>query len=264
MKLRLIKLGGSLITDKRRSRTVRRAELDRICSELAEVLPRARTRTVLGHGSGSFGHVTAARHRVQEGLRGPARRAGVSATQGVAAELHRIVCDQLRSHGLAPFSYSPSSGFTASSGRISTLPLAPLTGALEGGLLPVTHGDVVIDRVRGACIASTETVLVALARRLQRRGYTVSGAYWFGDTDGIYDEAGETVARVRVGELFHARRLVGGSAGTDVTGGMRHRLESAATLARIGIPSLIANGCQPGLVRAALRGERVDGTRVEP
>ena len=51
-------------------------------------------------------------------------------------------------------------------------------------------------------------------------------------------------------------------AGTDVTGGMRHRLETALELAGLGIPSLLANGLTPGLLSAALRGEEVTGTEV--
>jgi isopentenyl phosphate kinase len=43
---------------------------------------------------------------------------------------------------------------------------------------------------------------------------------------------------------------------------MRHRLETAVELARLGIPSLLANGLVPGLLERALRGEAVAGTEV--
>ncbi len=264
MRLRLVKLGGSLITDKRRARTVRRRELERLCAEIAEVDRRARVRTILGHGSGSFGHVAAARHGVHRGLRRPQQRRGVASTQAAAAALHRIVTDTLRAHGAAPWSLSPSSALVARSGKVATLALEPLTRALDAGLLPVTHGDVVMDREQGASIVSTETVLLAIARRLACRGVEIVGAFWFGDTDGIYDEHGDTLPRIGPAEVAAARRLARGSAATDVTGGMRHRLETACALARLGIPSLIADGRTPGLIRAALRGGRVEGTRVEP
>ena len=55
---------------------------------------------------------------------------------------------------------------------------------------------------------------------------------------------------------------IGAPAGTDVTGGMRHRVETALALARLGIPSLLANGLVPGLLERALRGEPVAGTEV--
>ncbi len=58
------------------------------------------------------------------------------------------------------------------------------------------------------------------------------------------------------------RPAIGAAAGTDVTGGMLHRVETALALAARGIPSLIANGTTPGLLAAALRGEPVVGTEV--
>jgi len=58
---------------------------------------------------------------------------------------------------------------------------------------------------------------------------------------------------------------IGEPSGTDVTGGMRHRVESALALARLGVPSLLANGLTPGLLGKALAGhpsQPVPGTEV--
>ena len=43
---------------------------------------------------------------------------------------------------------------------------------------------------------------------------------------------------------------------------MRHRLETAAALARLGVESWILDGRAPGRLAAALAGDRVPGTRV--
>jgi isopentenyl phosphate kinase len=43
---------------------------------------------------------------------------------------------------------------------------------------------------------------------------------------------------------------------------MLHRVESALALARLGVPSLLANGLTPGLLESALRGDEVPGTEV--
>src|SRR5262249_32654403 len=55
---------------------------------------------------------------------------------------------------------------------------------------------------------------------------------------------------------------LGGAAGTDVTGGMRHRVETALDLADLGIPSLILDGREAGLLERALAGEAVPGKEV--
>ncbi len=54
-----------------------------------------------------------------------------------------------------------------------------------------------------------------------------------------------------------------GAAGTDVTGGMRHRIEAAWRLAELGVRSWIVDGRVPGNLERAARGESVAGTLVE-
>ena len=260
----VIKLGGSLITHKRRHRTVRRAELSRIAGEVAALIRNSRCPVLLGHGSGSFGHVAAAQSGVHDGMAGPRAAAGVSQTQAAASELHAIVMSALRDAGVAAYSVAPSSAVVSRGpGLRPRVYLEPLLRALDSGLLPVTYGDIVMDRQRGCSICSTETALLAFIRALRASGRAVSDAVWLGDTDGILDGAGASVARVRLRDAGRVRRLVGGAAATDVTGGMRHRLEAALALARIGVRSHLLDGRRRGILRRVLRGAPVPGTLVE-
>jgi isopentenyl phosphate kinase len=129
----------------------------------------------------------------------------------------------------------------------------PLRLALDAGLLPVVYGDVVMDREQGVAICSTERILEMLAARLP-----VRRMLWLGETDGVYGEDGRTLPRLSglEGVRFTS------PAGTDVTGGMRHRVETALALARKGIRSVIFNGLTPGLLERALLGEAVPGTEI--
>ncbi|HSL83738.1 MAG TPA: isopentenyl phosphate kinase, partial [Thermoanaerobaculia bacterium] len=249
----LLKLGGSLITDKARPETPRPGTIRRLAAEVVEALrePGA-PRLVLGHGSGSFGHAAAARYGVHEGLAADStegrldRLRGVSRVQERAAALHRRVLDALLAEGAAPFSVAPSSALVAAGGVPARMEAEPLLLALEAGLLPVVYGDVVMDRERGWAIASTEAVFLALAGELERRGVKVARALWAGATDGILTPAGERLDEVRADDAAEALAAAGGSAGTDVTGGMRHRLEAALELARRGVPSLVFDATVPG------------------
>ncbi|NKB87771.1 MAG: hypothetical protein GKS06_06080 [Acidobacteria bacterium] len=259
MKLAVVKLGGSLITNKGGRRSVSRKDLARLADELAEAIGRSRRRFLIGHGSGSFGHVTASEHGVHQGK---ASAAGVSATQGVARELHEIVLDALRKAGLATWSVAPSSSIVTKDGRPAAVALEGLEAALESKLVAVTYGDVVMDRNQGHAICSTETALLAYCRRLRARGVGIRDAYWFGNTDGVYDATGATVNRLRAAQAPALASAVGGSADTDVTGGMRHRLDTAVAFARIGVSSWILDGATPGVLPEALIGKYRGGTRV--
>jgi len=220
---------------------------------------------VLAHGSGSFGHVAARRHGIAAGLRDAGQLPGVSLTQERAAALHWQVCAALAAAGLHPFSLAPSSSVVAARGRPLTIAVEPLLLALARGLLPVLYGDVVMDREQGVAICSTERLFELLARELPAHGMRVRRVLWLGETDGVYDAEGRTMDRLAAGDLAlrgELRGAIGTAAGTDVTGGMLHRVETALALAARGIPSLIANGTTPGLLAAALRGEPVRGTEV--
>ena len=261
MRVAIIKFGGSLITHKGGRRVIRRGVLKRLAAELAAATAKGRRRFLLGHGSGSFGHVTAAEYGVQVG-RGGAM--GVSATQAVARELHEAVLDALRGAGLSVWSVAPSSSIVTASGRPMTVAVEPVERALRRGLLATTYGDVVMDRDQGHAICSTETALLALARRLRARGAKLGDAYWFGNTDGIYDGAGDTIARMTATQARELATHVGGSADTDVTGGMRHRLDTAIAFARLGVRSWIVDGSTSGTLPAVLSGKYRGGTRITP
>lgn len=261
MEVVLVKLGGSLITDKLRPETARIEVIERLARELEE-LGQDKVRLVLGHGSGSFGHVAAARHGIHEGVATPEQLLGVTETQDRAATLNRLVVGALRRSGAPAFALAPSSFLVAAGGAPAELWIEPLLDALHLGMLPVVYGDVVMDRELGASISSTETVFLALAERLQARGVIVRRSIWLGETDGIYDSRGVTIEELRVDSVGEVLDRLEGASGTDVTGGMRHRLETAASLAELGVESWIANGLEPGLLGQMLKGRCDTGTKV--
>jgi len=260
-----IKLGGSLITEKARPETPRLEVIARLAREIAAVRDSP-VRLIVGHGSGSFGHVAARQSGIATGLRSAGQLPGVSRTQERAAALHRLVIAALIEAGALPFSIAPSSCLVADAGRPAAFDPEPLLLALDRGLLPVLYGDVVTDRSWGISICSTERLFETLARTLLDHGRTIRRAVWLGETDGLYDAEGKTVPRISdLDALENAAGVLGAitaPSGADVTGGMLHRFEATLALARLGIPSLLANGLVPGLLGRALAGEPVAGTEV--
>ena len=67
--MQFLKLGGSLITDKDTAHTPRIDVIDRIAGEIKKYLvEHPQDSLLLGHGSGSFGHVPAAKYGTREGV----------------------------------------------------------------------------------------------------------------------------------------------------------------------------------------------------
>lgn len=261
--LALVKLGGSLLTDKEGDAQARREVITRLAQEAAEARQAGAPAFVLGHGSGSFGHVAARRAglgRDAVSAGDAARLLGACETQRQAARLHGLLLDALHAAGCPAFSLPPSAASIAEDGALVEIAIEPVRLALDLGLVPVVCGDVVLDRRLGATVCSTETVLRALAARWTDDDRPVTRALWLGDTDGIYDAEGTTIEVLDEDRVEAVLDMVGSARGTDVTGGMRHRLAQVRALAARGVTSWIGNGLTPGHLRRALLGKTVPGT----
>ena len=267
----MLKLGGSLITDKTKPRTVAKEHLRRLAAEIAAGW--SGDGLVIGHGSGSFGHPEARAAGLTGGAEGrrldpDAAAMGIARTQSAAFELHRLVVGSLIEAGVPAYSQPPSGFLVADGGEPRGAPPEPMAAALRRGLVPVTMGDVAIDSERGASIVSTETVFAFLVGALGRLGIDVGRVVWLGVTAGVLDVKGDLIPRIDRSNIGTASSSAGGSAAVDVTGGMEHRLAVAWELARRGVGSLIADGRRPRLLESVLRhpgGEaEAAGTLVSP
>jgi len=260
----LLKLGGSLITDKTRPGVARHAMIRRLARDLAVAGENRRgPRLIVGHGSGSYGHAAAADGGLTPGADARRRVDAISRTQHRAAELHRLVVAALVNAGARPFSFAPSSFLCAANGRVSARFFDPIFEALDRGLLPVVYGDVVLDRRRGAIIVSTEELFLLLAEEAAERKRPLARAGWLGETDGVRDGEGQGIAHLSAAAALRTARHVTGASGLDVTGGMALRLRAAGALARAGVPSLIVDGRKTGAIAAAIAGRAMGGTRVD-
>jgi isopentenyl phosphate kinase len=229
-----LKLGGSLITDKRVPLKPRPRVIHRLAREIAAAR-RARPdhQLILGHGSGSFGHVVGRRYRIREGVRDADGWRGFAETGYIAGQLNRLVLAALLRAGVPAISFPPSALVTCSDGQIIGFHARPIMAALNQGLVPLLFGDVAFDEVRGGVIVSTEEVFVALADILPPEHLSLAGV-----VDGIYtgdplrDPAASRIPHIRVSELGAWEEVLAGSHGVDVTGGMASKVRAMAALIR--------------------------------
>jgi isopentenyl phosphate kinase len=264
-RLVFVKLGGSLITDKRASETAREEIVRQAAGEIAQALESDRSlRLVVGHGSGSFGHVFGQRYGTRAGVHTPAQWYGFAATADAAARLNRIVTAALLAAGAPAWSIQPGVALRCRDGRVEQGPEETVLLALAQGLVPVVFGDVALDSVRGGTIASTEEIFEPLVARLQPQRLVLAG-----EVDGIYSAdpllypEARRIATITPQTLAELADGLGGSHGVDVTGGMRAKVQQAVTMvqANPALEIVICSGLQPGSLAAALAGEAV-GTRI--
>jgi isopentenyl phosphate kinase len=249
--LLFLKLGGSLITDKTAVETTRPAVLERLAQEVRRATgARPELRLVLGHGSGSFGHVAAARFGTRQGVGTAEEWLGFAVVSAAAARLNRLVCEAFQAAGVAALPLQPSASARCEDGRIVELAVEPVAAALQAGLAPVVYGDVAFDTARGGTIISTEEVMAYLARRLAPAWFLLAG-----ETAGVLDSQGEVIPLITRANLEQVRPALGGSRGTDVTGGMASKVAAMLDLVEAlpGLSIRIFSGLLEGAVERLLR-----------
>ena len=265
-----LKLGGSLITDKTQPYTPRLDVIEDVALQISTALQtHPNLRLVLGHGSGSFGHVAASEYRTREGFiprPSPLMHRerdkteenywkGFAEVWYQASELNRFVMKALHKTNVPAIALPPSANVIASDGHVSIWETTAIRMALAAGLVPVIYGDVTFDEVRGGTILSTEDLFGFLARALNPERILLAGleaAVW-----GDFPARMSRVATITPQTFSEISAGVGKADGADVTGGMETKVTQMLELVQHN-PALkiqIFSGAEPDNILRALTGE---------
>jgi isopentenyl phosphate kinase len=239
-----LKLGGSLITDKTRPYTPRLDVMDDLALQIKTALQtHPNLRLVLGHGAGSFGHVPASEYRTRDGL--PPQPTplthrkrdesednywkGFAEVWYQAEMLNRYLMDALHKADVRAITLPPSASVIASDGQVSVWETTPIRMALSSGIVPVIHGDVVFDEIRGGTILSTEDLFMHLTRALNPDRILLAGlekAVW-----ADFPERTKKIDKITPQSFKEVSAGVGKTAsGADVTGGMESKVKQMLEL----------------------------------
>lgn len=262
-RLTLIKLGGSLITDKSKPFTSRPAVIQRLGQEIKAALSQHKElKIILAHGSGSFGHVPAAKYGTADGFRDEFGKLGACITHDVAAQINRIVTKELLEVGLPVVGIPPSAIFITAKGKLKRKFLEPVLILLKNGIIPVLYGDVIWDEKQGSAIFSGETSLKMVAEDLTKTGWKIDRDIQCGIEDGVLDQNGKVIPQITPVKFAKLNRLISGSRNADVTGGMLHKVKEGLEMAKHGINTLIISGIRPNRLYKTVMGEKVVGTLI--
>ncbi len=256
----LIKLGGSLVTDKRRAKSFRRGTVQAIAREISELRAlQPERRIVLGHGSGSFGHYEAQKHNTIDGVHTDQERLGFARVGAVASELGQLIVRELLAASLPALRFQPSAMQIARNRSIAHIDLRALKLALDNQLLPLVHGDIALDETIGGTIISTESLFARLVKPLDVRTIVL-----LGDVDGVLDLDDHVLPLITPDSQRQHARLLGIASGYDVTGGMQQKVNEMLGLARRyqDLTIVIANGNLRGILLDLLVNGAALGTRI--
>ncbi|HUV61423.1 MAG TPA: isopentenyl phosphate kinase [Thermoplasmata archaeon] len=255
----LIKLGGSVITDKAVLRTFR----NDICRRLARELSAWDETLAVVHGAGSFGHILAKEHRLHEGFRDESQLKQVALVQRDVRELNIRVLEALIDNGVRAVSVPPAAVASFDRGKVVDFDPALVDETMALGLTPVTFGDVVPDESMRFSICSGDLMMYELARHLKPRK-----AIFCADVDGVFTSDPKKHDDARLIPMLDREAVAGikrdAPVSADVTGSIHGKLEMMLAIAGLCEKCMILNGNVPGRLESALRGEDVPSTTVLP
>ena len=256
-RLVFLKLGGSLLTDKTRPETLRVRLGRKLVRQISQLYFRhSEIRLLLGVGAGSFGHFPALEHGVPHGVPHGGSYYGAALTADAVARLARQVAAWLLDLQVPAWTVSPSACWQSTHQHITPGPDVSIIKSLLGrGILPVVHGDVMLDASQGVSIASTEEVFRHLAHHLRPWQVLLAG-----EVKGVWHEPElgdiETniVREIDRGSLHQYARSLSGSRGTDSTGGMASKVVQALRIVEASPETevLIFDGRPPQALQQAI------------
>lgn len=254
-----VKLGGSIITDKRQRYTLREENVHRLAGEIAaSIKGKEDLRLLIGHGAGSFGHVAAHENGFNITQKASNSAQAIAQVSAATQRLHQMLVQILLEKGINAISIHPSSVAFCKDGTLVNFGLNALDSALSLNMLPLIHGDVVADDDGTWCIISTEELFIHLAPILQPHKIILVG-----EVDGVFtsdpltDAAAQPIPEISSANIRQVENMLSTSHGIDVTGGMHSKVLSLYHLVEM-LPRLkiyFVSGNRPGALQETLLGD---------
>ena len=240
----LIKLGGSIITNKKKPLSAKRKTIDNIVSSFRKI----NEDFVVVHGGGSFGHYWSVKYDMHTKPKKYDLK-GVSIVKKSMIELNMIILDTFLKNKLNPYCLPPSD-FVMGNKPI-TKKILEIKKIANSGLIPITYGDALWYGNKKSYILSGDKIMSLLARVLRPRL-----SIFVLNEDGLYSDmkAKKLIYDFKDEKIFIKKTVM------DVTGGMTRKVAEASKISKIGLKVFFVNGNKPERIVNAINRKKFVGT----
>jgi len=182
MKLIIVKLGGSIITDKKSRSPKPDLYTIRNLSIQISKLHQQGYKLIVIHGAGSYAHNLAKKFKINEGLKNTESVKGFTTIISSMMDLNKIVTDNMLNLKIPVISLPPHSFILQNNKQIIDFDLKLIKNLIEKDLVPVLYGDVVNDTTLGCSIISGDSIVAYLSKKLNP-----TKTVFLSDVNGVYD-----------------------------------------------------------------------------
>ncbi len=262
----VLKLGGSLITEKNSPLSIREDVIDNAIKQIIE----SKSKLILVHGGGSYGHPIAKKYSISGGLNPSIQSQvlGLSETHEAMNELNTIIVKKFLQKKQPILSIQPSSTFFKDSRNIFTRSIELVKSCLDLGVLPVFYGDIIFEKRQSFSIISGDQIIFELCKNLN--DYKIDKVIFAIEQDGLFILKGEAgrekaqLAQELESENIKDIKLANLGDKIDVTGGIKGKLEIIGKICELNIPVQIINGLRENFIFKALKNQEVMCSKIVP
>lgn len=260
--LYIIKVGGSLLTDKSKTKSkFRKKIVSSVIKQIIEAKKQENFDLILVHGAGAYPHFLTTKYRLNDGFKGPKSAKGFVRVKNELFKLSNFLWEECLGQGLFVCAVQPSAVIFTENGRIRNFDTRLIDALLSMEIVPVLMGDDSIDSKKGISVLSGDKIVAYLAKR-----YKAKRVIFVTDVDGIFDKNPKvykdaklikeidksnfkkTLSDIEIHNVY------------DASGEMKGKLLAISKdLANFEVQ--IVNGLKSGFVQRAIAGNRV-GTLV--
>ena len=240
----LIKLGGSIITNKEKPLSARRKAIDSILNQIK----RIREPMILVHGGGSYGHYWSVKYDMHTK---PAKydMRGVSIVKNSMIDLNKIILNSAVKNRINAYCLPPTdfmNGNKPIKNKILTI-----NEIAKSGLTPITYGDALWFGKKKSYILSGDIIMTVIGKILKPRL-----SIFVLDVDGVYSN---TKSKKLIRDFKKEKPIISKNK-IDVTGGMTRKITEATNMSKSGLKVFFVNGNKPKRILDAVSGKKFEGT----
>ncbi len=245
--MKILKLGGSIITDKNKYLEPNLENIRRIAEELSKISEKY----ILVHGAGSFGHIKAMEFGLDKEVTVIGKESNISKVMRDVEYLNSIILEELISHKLPAVGLPPHSIYSPN------LNIDVVTNLLYSGFIPVLYGDGFVWNKRHKII-SGDDIIRDLVENLD-----IETVIFATDVDGIYTKDPKKFDDAELIEHIKGNNYKADLVSSDATGSMKGKMEKINSIVKFVNKVVIINGNIPFRITEAMSGKDVKGTVIE-
>jgi len=269
-KITILKLGGSLLTDKSKPYSLRKDKLNAVVREIKECIDLGLIEElVIIHGVGSYGHPPVLKYLLHRGFKSEDQLIHLSETQAIVNDYRNMIVKSFLEMEIPINLMHASSIVVGNKMRIVEYNFKPLTGFLALGMIPLIGGDMMFDETMGFSVCGGDQLAVIISYELK-----ASHLIFATDVPGVYDKdpKKETKAilfkSININEIENVIKKIEEANKTDASGRMKGKLLSIMStrdlrdLIEDGLKISIISMMEEGNLQKYLEGHEIDATKI--